>query len=142
MRRTWTGSAWGPWQDTGHLLSSSPSAVASSETRIDVVSRNAEGELQDYYWNGSTWQKLTFEGQIQGSPDIASWEPGRLDVFAKGIDNSLIHKSYTTASGWSAWENLGHTIASSPGVVSWGPGRLDVIAKQIDDRIHHWWYGS
>ena len=43
---------------------------------------------------------------------------GRLDVFARGPANDLIHKWYG-ASGWSGWESLGGVLADGPGVSSW-----------------------
>ena len=63
-----------------------------------------------------TWESL--EGVISSSPDVCSWAPGRLDVFARGTDNALWHRWYD--GGWSGWESLGGVITSDPAAVSWG----------------------
>ena len=48
---------------------------------------------------GETWVRTeTLGGQLTSGPGVASWGPGRLDVFARGSDNSLIHKWYS--NGW------------------------------------------
>ena len=80
-------------------------------------------------------------GTLTSEPDISSWGPGRLDVFAKGAENGLSHK-YWDGTGWSTWENLGGTLASGPSAVSWGPNRIDVVARMADNTIGHWYWAG
>ena len=69
------------------------------------------------------------------SPSAVSWGPGRVDVFAVGLDLQLLHWWHNTRYGrhhppqvpWSGPEALGGTMASNPMAVSWGPGRLDIF---------------
>jgi hypothetical protein len=69
------------------------------------------------------------------SPSAVSWGPGRVDVFAVGLDLQLLHWWHNTRYGrhhppqlpWSGPEALGGTMASNPTAVSWGPGRLDIF---------------
>ena len=80
-------------------------------------------------------------GSITSDPDISSWEYGRLDVFASGPNNELVHKWYD--GNFSNWENLGGTLMSGPGAVSWGPNRIDVVGRAADNTVNHWsWNGS
>jgi repeat uncharacterized protein DUF346 len=82
-------------------------------------------------------------GSITSDPDVSSWGDNRLDVFAKGATNSLMHKYWINGVGWSGWENLGGSLASGPAAVSWGPGRIDVVARATDNSVTHWyWNGS
>ncbi|MEP7343477.1 MAG: thiol-activated cytolysin family protein [Acidobacteriota bacterium] len=75
-------------------------------------------------------------GVITSAPAICSWGAGRLDVFARGTDNALWHKSYDGA--WSNWEQLGwNPIGSDPCAVSWGPGRIDVFVRGTDGALYH-----
>lgn len=64
---------------------------------------------------------------------------GRLDTFARGSSNQLIHKWFDGYK-WSGWENLGGSLASGPSVSSWTPGRLDVFAKNSSGSLIHKWY--
>ncbi len=74
-------------------------------------------------------------------PEVSSWGAGHLDVFAKGTDNALWHKTYDVAAGgWTGWSSLGGSIASDPAVVSWAPGRLDIFATGPDKALWHIYY--
>jgi hypothetical protein len=80
-------------------------------------------------------------GAVVGDPDVASWAPGRLDVFVRGTDNALYHKFYD--GSWHAFAGLGGALTSSPTAVSWGPNRIDVFAKgDKSNLIHKWWDGN
>ena len=84
----------------------------------------------------SAWEQL--DGEIIDAPTVASWGPDRLDVFARGVDNTLWHKYW--ASGWSDWEGLAgeSEITSSPAAVSWGENRIDIFALGTDRQV--WQY--
>jgi hypothetical protein len=64
-----------------------------------------------------------------------SWGPNRIDVFAKGDHNNLIHKWWDGSGVWSGWEDLGGSISSAPDVASWASGRLDVFARGTDGQL-------
>ncbi|MDX6610513.1 MAG: hypothetical protein QOF85_2438, partial [Solirubrobacterales bacterium] len=71
-----------------------------------------------------------------------SWGPGRLDVFALGADGkTMFHKWFTSAEGWSEWEQRGGNYSSGPGVTSWGYNRLDVVGRAASDGSvkHEFW---
>jgi hypothetical protein len=72
-------------------------------------------------------------GRLTSQPAVASWAPGRYDVFARGTDNALWHKWY--AGGWSGWESLEGELSSPPAVASSGVGRLDVFIRGADNAL-------
>lgn len=84
----------------------------------------------------SAWEQL--DGEFKEAPAVASWGANRLDVFVRGMNDTLWHKSW--ASGWSDWENLsgGSEITSSPAAVSWGENRIDIFALGTDRQV--WQY--
>lgn len=76
---------------------------------------------------------------LAGEPAVCSWAPGRLDVFARGTDQTLWHRWFDGA--WSGWERLGpNPITASPCAVSWAPGRIDVFVRGTDAALYHKWY--
>ncbi|MEO6797997.1 MAG: hypothetical protein ABI401_08390 [Candidatus Dormibacter sp.] len=80
-------------------------------------------------------------GTNTSGPDVASWGPGRLDVFAAGANHELEHKYYD--GSWHPWENLGGYLVGDPGAVAWGVNRLDVVVRGGDDQLwHKWWDGT
>ena len=107
----------------------------------DLVARTASNTVQHWWFDASVgvWNVDNLGGNIASDPDIASWGPGRLDVFAKGAQGNLVHKYYANGA-WSGWESLGGTLASGPAAVSWGAKRLDVVARATDNSIQHWYY--
>jgi len=95
----------------------------------------------DPYQAPGAWGYDNLGGTLTSDPDISSWGPGRLDVFAKGTDNALWHRAYSSPN-WFAWEKIGGTLASGPGAVSWGPGRIDMVARTSANTVQHWWFDN
>ena len=71
---------------------------------------------------------------LAGSPDVASWGSGRLDVFIQGIDQGLWHK-WWDGTGWSAWEPHGGFMGSDPTAVSATTGQVDVFYRGPDGEL-------
>jgi hypothetical protein len=130
-------------------------AVRGNEQVNVVVNRN--GSVYDATWTGSNWTDYKLVGAqpnagappvgYKGDPTIASWAPGRLDVFVRGGDDKL-WQSFSTDGGstWSAWlqpVGVDGTLASSPDVSSRGPNRLDVFVLGTDGAIYQrFWDGT
>lgn len=114
-----------------------PTATGSRTGSLTITS-NGAGSPQTVALSGvgETWVRTeTLGGQLASGPGVASWGAGRLDVFARGGDNSLIHKWYS--NGWWNWESLGGIIISDPAAVSWGTGRIDIFARGGDNALWH-----
>lgn len=93
--------------------------------------------IRSIYGSGlSEWESLG--GELTSGPDVCSWAGGRLDVFARGPDNTLWHKWFD--NGWSEWESLGGILTSDPTAVSWSQGRIDVFTRGPDDALWHKWF--
>ena len=80
------------------------------------------------------WQSLG--GTLSSSPAASSWGPTRTDIFVRGSDNGLWHRSRTGAT-WSAWESLGGVMTADPSAVSWGTNRIDVVVRGFDYALWH-----
>jgi hypothetical protein len=131
----------------GTMAGTGPAAsTAFSTGQTEIFAVDTHGTL----WNTSvvpgsngTWNSLG--GESTSSPAAVSWTATylRFDVFARGTDGALWHKSYQ--NGWSKWESLGGQLASgtSPAVSSWSAGRLDVFIEGTDGALwHKWWTGT
>ena len=136
-KRMYTGAnAWntsGGWTDLSGNLDSRPAAVSigsGSSRRLMVAVRDAGTDslhvrfrAKDKKWG--QWDDLG--GNIKGSPASCTGVYGsgsvnglalRVDVFARGEDNTLRHRAWLEGEGWQAWKNLGGNIASDPAVHS------------------------
>ncbi|HKE93938.1 MAG TPA: peptidoglycan DD-metalloendopeptidase family protein [Povalibacter sp.] len=87
-----------------------------------------------------TWSDLG--GALSSAPNCISWQPNRIDCFAQGASNQLIHRFFWAGS-WSGWEDLGGVLTSAPSCTSWARNRIDCFARGTDNSMHHrWWDGS
>ena len=83
------------------------------------------------------WEPLG--GKFLTPPAVVSWGPGRIDIFAIGLDGAMYHKAWD--NGWhpspDEWELLGGSFASPPAVVAWGRERLDIFGIGKDFGVLH-----
>lgn len=139
-----TRGTWSPqegWATLGGQMIGSPAAVSWGPGRLDIIVHGRDGRVWHKSWDetrgdwspkGDDWRALG--GNILGSPSVASWGPGRLDIVAHGSDHRVWHKSWDEAKGsWSptggGWRALGGEIVGSPKIVSLGPGKLYIFAR-------------
>lgn len=93
------------------------------------------GPLQD------TVTHVTVTRVIRSAPAASSWGVNRLDVFARGGEDTCLHLWHDVR--WHNWESLGGRITSAPAAVSWGPNRIDVFARGRNQGLwHKWWNGT
>lgn len=63
--------------------------------------------------------------------------PVLYDVFARGLDNSLVHKQFREGTGWTGWVSLGGVLGGDPGAASWSGGAIDIFARGVDSSLVH-----
>ncbi len=107
--------------------------------RLDLFYRNSrDGTLaHQAYVPGplATWTAAEpLGGTLTSQPAVASWTPGRYDVFARGAGNAVWHKWFSGT--WSGWESLGGVASSPPAVATWGPGRLDLFVRGTNNQLY------
>ena len=140
----WDGG-WSAPHSLGGTFTSGPAVAMMSTSRVDVFARGSDNALyhntgtgaSEYFtatWSWSGWENLG--GVLASDPAAVSWGPDRIDVFARGTDNALLHICWNGTT-WSEWENLGGILCSGPGVASWGSGRLDVFMRGPSDSLWH-----
>ena len=64
---------------------------------------------------------------------------GRLEVFARGQDNELLHTWQLAEGGWSTWGSLGGDVGSAPEVLVNGAGRLEAFHVADSGSVKHIW---
>ena len=122
------------------VSATTPAPAAAGVADVAVI--NPDGAWASAAGAYSYWEPLGGALSAAGGADpaAASWAPGRLDVFARGADDTLWHRYY--AGGWSSWESLGGVLTSGPSVVAWAPGRLDVFVRGSDSQLWHRFFAS
>jgi hypothetical protein len=103
-----------------------------------VVAPNGYGYIAEEFLNAPslvpTWDRLA--GNLTSAPAVTSWGSNRLDVFARGQDMALYHRSWDGTS-WSAWSRIAASMSSAPAAVASGSGHLDVFARGQDMALYH-----
>lgn len=94
---------------------------------------------------GTLDNRLTYEslgGALSAGPASSSWGPNHLDVFVRGTDGALYHKS-RNGSTWTGYEFLGGGMIQDPAAVSTAPNRIDVFIRGLDNQLWHMsWSGT
>jgi Repeat of unknown function (DUF346) len=130
---------------TGML--SKPTVVSQYNGRLDVFAVGSDrlmrqwwfDRLGDNRWRGpGTLGTTTFAGP----PSAVSFEPGRIDLFARDTNDNLRHAYYQhgVTGGFTAWETLGSHLLGDPVAVSWSAVRWDVFAVRDDNLMWHWFF--
>ncbi len=112
---------WGEWQDLGRPFQDRPAACTLFEGSFDT--------------------------RLVATPIEKA--KARVHIFARGPDDSLMHRVWIQESGWKPWEKLEGKIHSSPSVLSEknlvGPSerqtfqhRIHLVAKDAEGRIRYW----
>jgi hypothetical protein len=105
---------------------------------MDVFARGADDTLVHRWFTNGRWSRWeSLGGSLTSAPAVASWGPGRLDVFARGGRGELRQRSFVSGRGWLPWRGRGGTLSSSPAATSWAPGRIDVVARGVGDTLLH-----
>ena len=101
--------------------------LSATSNMVNVTVKTGAGE-----WGA--WESLS--GQFTASPAAVSWADGRIDVFGRGSDNALWHRSYNN-SAWSSWTSLSGQLAATtgPSVSSQAAGKLDVFVIGSDNAL-------
>jgi BNR repeat-containing family member len=130
--------------DEGATWSSRALTSGSARGSFRPISpRGQTGDSHDVVWMHGDYPHFTsYQTGLRtpiltrdiADPAVASWAPGRLDVFARDAQRGeLLQKYYS--GGWSRWRGFGlapggHPIGP-PTVASWAQGRLDVFAVDL-----------
>lgn len=112
-----------------------PAATTGATRSVHSVEYKPGGETK---WGEPVITDLRAASRIT----TTSWGPNRVDYFARGTANDLIHASYEDGK-WSGWESLGGCMTHDPAPVSWGYGHIEVFVRGCNttgSNIHHQTY--
>jgi hypothetical protein len=80
-----------------------PAVVASGTSRLDVITRRADGVLTHFKSTGGAWTTETMPGTFRGFPAAVIASDGNLRVYARGLDDMLTEDVQALAGGaWSS----------------------------------------
>lgn len=115
-----------------------PTAVMPSNDRLDFFYRDQFGNLWQKFMIGTLWYPPQFiPGVTYSSPEVVSRDIYSLDLFAKGYNNTLIHKRSVNGV-WGTWINLGGSVVSRPGVATYASNtRIMLFVRWTDGTLRY-----
>lgn len=127
----WTRSAGrvGPranWTSLGGQLfaASGVSAVATAE-QTTVVVRWIDNTVRSRTRTAGSWGAWkALGGQTFSDPAVTSVSTGRLDIYVRGRDDALWHRTAATA-----WQRLGGVLATGPAATTGAAGLITVAGR-------------
>jgi len=165
---TWAGDTGLGSNGSNTSFTGTPAVVSIGVGQLSVIARDTNKTLWDDTFSGP-WSGWTVIPGVSGSgviciggniilpsfdcyevnsdPAVASWGPGRMDLFVNALDaNGGIALLHTWADNgtWSGnWEVLGDGLMQgNPAAVSWGTGRVDVFVRGGGNELDHKWFDN
>jgi hypothetical protein len=133
LHATVAGASATAWSSLGGVLApgSAPAAV-NDGAKIHVFVRWQDDTLGHRSFTASSgwgpWE--SWAGALSSGPAVASWGPGRLDVFARGQGGTLLYRSRREDGALSAaWLDLQEPLDGAPTAVAFGLAQLQVLLK-------------
>jgi subtilisin len=153
LQRWWNAEAgWSEWGWHGSPpggQATSESAATSTTGADHVFVRGANGALWQKSWSDeagkwSEWTSLGGELASGTGPAAVSREANKIDVFARAAaDKSVIRRSWSSGSGWGAWETVSGTTGTTGLGALGGSGGIDLYMRDSSgDVVQRWWTAS
>jgi hypothetical protein len=147
------GGGWSPWTSLGGWISPDPSVGQNQDGHLEVFAIGNDvfsGTNVTHSWQtppgATTWSGFSSMGNPPPgaiSPQVASNQDQRLEVFGVGTDNNVWHIWQTAPNnGWSGWGSLGIPGPGTNFLLAIGnnqDGRIELFAIGTDSNLWHCW---
>jgi hypothetical protein len=139
--KSWNGSSWTGWSipktnPAGVTFTGNPGAASEASGKLAIAARATDGKLYLLEFASSTWSNWTEIGSASssgvGSPGIASWGAGRLDVVVQGPTNQFIWQKARVNGSWVGWFPMGGVLDQPPAIAAATGNKIDLVALNRD----------
>lgn len=118
-----------------------PAVASPAPHRYDVYVA-FWGSLYHRRFVDGRWNDWSYIGSgVSSKPAVVSWGPGRVDLVARGPDNSVLHW-WGDGDSFEGPESLGGSTLYAPTIASRGDHQLQVFAVGADHQLWSRGYGS
>lgn len=140
-QRTFMNNSWLSWSgdmNAAHI-SEAPTVISRSSSTFDMFFKGMNHKIYYMpYANGAWANYLSLGGFVTSAPGAVSPASDKLRVFARGVDQHLYEKTYSTAHGWEHyWHqvNAAEDMTSGPGTVKTSSTTFSVFSRGEDEDL-------
>lgn len=134
------------------VCTSQPAAIFNADNdSIEVLFRNGVGQIEWFTWkptaHGERMNRHLNERRPNGSidlgasPQAASYQPGRLDVFVKKANGTLVHwghGGYFSVQWIGPEASIAQRLENVPTIIPSGINSTDIFARFDDRTLKNW----
>ncbi len=136
---TYMNNKWLPWSGDMNIatISEAPTVISSTTSTFDIFFKGMNHEIYHMPYRNGAWKNyVSLGGFVTSAPGAVAMGADKLRVFARGVNQHLYEKTYTTAAGWPAlWTqvNSGEDMTSGPGAIKTSSTTFSVFSRGEDD---------
>ena len=121
----------GTWSSTGRQVSSGPSATVRPDGTVEVFARGMDDRIVHASLKGSTWSDWeALDGTVTSAPAAGQRRgTGIIDLFVRGDDGRLHHRTWNADRSWSPYGSLGGDPVGAPTTASRLDNFVDVYVQ-------------
>jgi len=129
-----------------------PAAVSRTANGVDIFAQSYSGSNLLHFWSESgLWaaenltERLNYWYPVEGDPAVLSRTAESLDVFARDLNDHLIHFYWQPSAGWNSEDlsrNMGGAgIVGKIATFSKDSERIDIFGRSWGSHLlHYYWY--
>jgi hypothetical protein len=106
--------------------------ILGADKAYYISNQTAEGKFSPWTY---------FDGSFAGGPAVVRSNDGRLEVFGRGVDNSIWHRyqAAPNSAEWTPWMSLGsqHKFTSDAVPILSSEGFIHLFARSTDNSLMH-----
>ena len=145
LERRLKAGAWGDWTPVPGLRAGSGPGAVLYGSAVLLFARGEDGAVWQNQFVAGNWLGWISLGGATTSAPTAAVRQGTstLDLFARGVDNTLHHRLLTPGQGWTAWESISDATLGSAPSASPGAGSTVVYVRALAGHVaQNWWNGT
>jgi len=134
--------SWSSFATLGGITTSDPAVARDAAGQLVLFGRDVGSGLWRTWqetpggaWHPWEYMQGEFTSNPASQPVVVRNGKDELEVFVRGPDDALYHRTQRSDTSWSDWTSLGGTLTSDPIVVLDIQGRLRVIARGPDEGL-------
>jgi hypothetical protein len=115
-----------------------PAVVVDQSGIEHTFSRSPNGELEEWYQEGTRWVKRLWGGAVAGTPSAFVGADGTIWVYYRNTSNQLVQWNFK-GSNWHVEQIGGFNMAGDPSAFEDAEGKRWIYFRSTSNQLIQWW---